>query len=410
MKFYNLKQKAMIEIDDSNCKLSAYQPSPYKEAKYCAKAKDDDGSSLISFIDEDTYYKLGGDPLPSIAEKIKAREEEIKKIKEKREKYIHFEDFPVIKKRLQAFRRESILVSLLASIFYLVMFFSIVYNYKSILDYLSIHKIELVLLVIFLLFWIRSECKILCYGYRIILGLPILAFFLYSVFILCDSLLIFLSVLIISWIIFAIWDYLATYQPPPKYKVFCSGPIGTIRIKYLFKNLLLTFIRAKVEFLKKIQENFIQKDKFQKEEVATEELIDECSEKIEKLDKALIGAKMTHSGELDKRVKSNASFLDIYNEKQDCIEELSFYKNKLDSITHNNHIEEEFPLYIYFFYKSAVTSYFYLTFGFFIYLQAGGNKFLLLSFPFLHLILRSSLYKLYRYRMKKILDTITDLL
>ena len=60
MKFYNVKKRENVEIDDKKCTKVVYKRETSKgiQERYAVHAKDDDGTNLTKFIAKAAYDKL----------------------------------------------------------------------------------------------------------------------------------------------------------------------------------------------------------------------------------------------------------------------------------------------------------------------------------------------------------------
>ena len=59
-KFYNVKKRESVEIDEKDCKKVVYKRETSKgtQERYALRAQDDDGTNLTKFVNKDTYDKL----------------------------------------------------------------------------------------------------------------------------------------------------------------------------------------------------------------------------------------------------------------------------------------------------------------------------------------------------------------
>ena len=60
VKFYNVKKRASVEINESNCfkKIYIRKMSNGTQERYAIRAKDDDGINLTKFINKQTFDSL----------------------------------------------------------------------------------------------------------------------------------------------------------------------------------------------------------------------------------------------------------------------------------------------------------------------------------------------------------------
>ncbi len=60
IKFYNVKKRASVEVDESTCYKVVYRKETSKgtQERYAVRAKDDDGTNLTKFINKATYEGL----------------------------------------------------------------------------------------------------------------------------------------------------------------------------------------------------------------------------------------------------------------------------------------------------------------------------------------------------------------
>ena len=59
-KFYNVKKRESVEIDEKDCKKVVYKRETSKgtQERYAIRAQDDDGTNLTKFVNKETYDKL----------------------------------------------------------------------------------------------------------------------------------------------------------------------------------------------------------------------------------------------------------------------------------------------------------------------------------------------------------------
>ena len=60
IKFYNVKKRASVEVDEGACYKVVYRKETSKgtQERYAVRAKDDDGTNLTKFINKATYDRL----------------------------------------------------------------------------------------------------------------------------------------------------------------------------------------------------------------------------------------------------------------------------------------------------------------------------------------------------------------
>jgi hypothetical protein len=60
IKFYNVKKRASVEVDEGNCYKVVYKKETSKgvQERYAVRAKDDDGTNLTKFINKETFGTL----------------------------------------------------------------------------------------------------------------------------------------------------------------------------------------------------------------------------------------------------------------------------------------------------------------------------------------------------------------
>ncbi|MCF7791773.1 MAG: hypothetical protein K9L78_04930 [Victivallales bacterium] len=60
VKFYNVKKRESVEVDESSCYKVVYKKETKKgvQERYAVRAKDDDGTNLTKFINKATFDSL----------------------------------------------------------------------------------------------------------------------------------------------------------------------------------------------------------------------------------------------------------------------------------------------------------------------------------------------------------------
>jgi hypothetical protein len=60
MKFYNVKKRESVEVDESTCTKVIYtrETKNGTQERYAVRAQDDDGTNLTKFISKATYDEL----------------------------------------------------------------------------------------------------------------------------------------------------------------------------------------------------------------------------------------------------------------------------------------------------------------------------------------------------------------
>lgn len=60
IKFYNVKKRESVEIDEGNCKKVVYKRETAKgpQERFAVRAQDSDGTNLTKFINKETFGKL----------------------------------------------------------------------------------------------------------------------------------------------------------------------------------------------------------------------------------------------------------------------------------------------------------------------------------------------------------------
>ena len=60
MKFYNVKKRESVEVDENTCCKVIYKRQTAKGAqeRYAVRAKDDDGTNLTKFINKEVFDSL----------------------------------------------------------------------------------------------------------------------------------------------------------------------------------------------------------------------------------------------------------------------------------------------------------------------------------------------------------------
>ena len=60
IKFYNVKKRESVEIEESDCKKVVYERETAKgvQKRYAVRAQDDDGTNLTKFVNKETYDNL----------------------------------------------------------------------------------------------------------------------------------------------------------------------------------------------------------------------------------------------------------------------------------------------------------------------------------------------------------------
>jgi len=60
IKFYNVKKRESVHVDEGNCYKVVYKKETSKgpQERFAVRAKDDDGTNLTKFINKETYTNL----------------------------------------------------------------------------------------------------------------------------------------------------------------------------------------------------------------------------------------------------------------------------------------------------------------------------------------------------------------
>jgi hypothetical protein len=60
IKFYNVKKRESVEVDESTCYKVIYKKETSKgtQERFAVRAKDDDGTNLTKFINKETFTNL----------------------------------------------------------------------------------------------------------------------------------------------------------------------------------------------------------------------------------------------------------------------------------------------------------------------------------------------------------------
>ena len=60
IKFYNVKKRESVEIEEADCKKVIYtrETSKGTQERYAVRAQDDDGTNLTKFVSKENYDKL----------------------------------------------------------------------------------------------------------------------------------------------------------------------------------------------------------------------------------------------------------------------------------------------------------------------------------------------------------------
>ena len=60
IKFYNVKKRESVEVDESTCSKVIYKKETTKgvQERYAVRSKDDDGTNLTKFVSKATFDQL----------------------------------------------------------------------------------------------------------------------------------------------------------------------------------------------------------------------------------------------------------------------------------------------------------------------------------------------------------------
>lgn len=60
VKFYNVKKRASVEVDEGNCYKVVYKKKTTKgvQERYAVRAKDNDGTNLTKFVNKKSFDAL----------------------------------------------------------------------------------------------------------------------------------------------------------------------------------------------------------------------------------------------------------------------------------------------------------------------------------------------------------------